>query len=157
MINPAAIPDWPYTPPADRLRGYHAALADAGIAADPELVVELPWNTTMGADGMDRLLSLQRPPTAVFAFSDEVAAGALRSLRRAGIAVPGAMSVIGIDDHPLAELCDLTTVRQPVELQGIRSARLALEMLNAGPVGERHIVVPTHLVIRGTTGAVGGA
>jgi LacI family transcriptional regulator, repressor for deo operon, udp, cdd, tsx, nupC, and nupG len=157
MINPAAIPDWPYKPPADRLRGYRAALDDAGIAVDPGLVVELPWSTTMGADGMDRLLSLDRPPTAVFAFCDEVAAGALRSLRRAGIAVPDAMSVIGVDDHPLAELCDLTTVRQPVELQGIRSARLALEMLKGGPVGERHVVVPTHLVVRSTTGPVGGA
>jgi len=155
MINPAPIPDWPYTPPADRLRGYRAALDDAGIAADPELLVELPWSTTMGADGMDRLLSLPRPPTAVFGFSDEVAIGALRSLRRAGVAVPGAVSVIGVDDHPLAELCDLTTVRQPVELQGIRSARLALELLDGGPVAGRHHVVPTHLVIRATTGPVG--
>src|SRR5688500_13592473 len=76
MINPAAIPDWPYTPPADRLRGYRAALEGAGSAVDPELIVELPWSTTMGAEGMDRLLSLDRPPTAVFAFCDEVAMGA---------------------------------------------------------------------------------
>ena len=88
----------------------------------------------MGAQGMDRLLSAERPPTAVFAFCDEVAMGALRSLRRAGIPVPHAMSVVGIDDHPIADLWDLTTVRQPVELQGVRSARMALALLGGGPV-----------------------
>ncbi len=156
MINPSPIPDWPYTPPGDRLRGYRAALDDAGIAVDPEMIVELPWSTTMGAEGMDRLLSLNRPPTAVFGFCDEVAIGALRSLRRARIPVPDAMSVIGVDDHPLADLSDLTTVRQPVELQGVGSARLAVDLLRGGPVQDRHIVLPTHLVIRGTTGAPGG-
>ena len=152
MISPAPIPDWPYTPPADRARGYRAALADAGIAADPGLLVELPWGTTMGAEGMDRLLSLDRPPTAVFAFCDEVAMGALRSLRRARIAVPDEVSLIGVDDHPLAELCDLTTVRQPVGPQGVAAARLAVGLLGAGPVEERQVTLPTQLVIRGTTG-----
>jgi DNA-binding LacI/PurR family transcriptional regulator len=77
--------------------------------------------------------------------------GALRSLRRAGIAVPQAMSVIGIDDHPLADLWDLTTVRQPVEEQGVRAARMALALLEGGEPADRHLTVPTHLVIRGTT------
>ena len=105
----------------------------------------------MGADGMDRLLSVRRPPTAVFAFSDEVAVGALRTLRRAGIPIPSAVSVIGIDDHPLAELCDLTTVYQPVEEQGVRAARIALSLLGGTPVDAEQVTVPTHLVIRNTT------
>jgi DNA-binding LacI/PurR family transcriptional regulator len=152
MINAAVTPERPYSPPADRLHGYRTALADAGLPVDPDLVVELPWSGTMGAHAMDRLLSLDRPPTAVFGFSDEVAVGALRSLRRAGIPVPRAVSVVGIDDHPIAELCDLTTVRQPAELQGIRSARLALDLLGGDPPDEPHLTVPTHLVIRATTG-----
>jgi LacI family transcriptional regulator, repressor for deo operon, udp, cdd, tsx, nupC, and nupG len=155
MINAVVSPAWPYAPPVDRMLGYRTAVEDAGLAFDPRLVVDLPWSTTMGAEGMDRLLSLERPPTAVFAFSDEVAMGALRSLRRAGIPVPRAMSVIGIDDHPIAELWDLTTVRQPVELQGERSARMALALLGGDQPAERHLTVPTHLVIRGTTGPPG--
>jgi LacI family repressor for deo operon, udp, cdd, tsx, nupC, and nupG len=151
MINVTMRPDWPYAPPVDRLHGYRTALADAGLEFDPHLVVDLPWSTTMGAQGMDRLLSVERPPTAVFAFCDEVAMGALRSLRRAGIAVPQAMSVIGIDDHPHADLWDLTTVRQPVEEQGVRAARMALDLLEGGTPADRHLTVPTHLVIRGTT------
>ncbi|MDG4823261.1 LacI family DNA-binding transcriptional regulator [Asanoa sp. WMMD1127] len=153
MINSAVPPDRPYAPPVDRLRGYRTALDDAGLRYDAGLVVELPWSATMGAEGMDRLLSADRPPTAVFAFSDEVAIGALRSLRRAGIAVPRQLSLVGIDDHPLAELSDLTTVRQPVELQGVHAARMALALLGGGSVADAHVTIPTHLVIRGTTAA----
>jgi DNA-binding LacI/PurR family transcriptional regulator len=154
MINAARTGKWPYSPPVDRLAGYRAALADASLPHDPELLVELPWGAAMGADGMDRLLSAPRPPTAVFAFSDEVAVGALRTLRRAGIQVPSGMSVIGIDDHPIADLCDLTTVHQPVEEQGVRAARIALSLLGGAPVDDEQVTVPTHLVIRSTTGPV---
>ncbi len=148
-------PEWPYAPPVDRLRGYRTALADAGQEFDPQLVVDLPWHTTMGAEGMDRLLSAERPPTAVFAFCDEVAVGALRSLRRAGIPVPQAVSVIGIDDHPMADLWELTTVRQPIEEQGVRAARMALALLAGDAPADRHLKVATHLVIRGTTAPPG--
>jgi LacI family transcriptional regulator, repressor for deo operon, udp, cdd, tsx, nupC, and nupG len=155
MITSSVTPDLPYAPPADRLDGYRAALEDAGMDVDRELVVELPWSAGMGAEGMNRLLSLGRRPTAVFAFCDEVAVGALRSLRRTGIPVPGAMSVIGIDDHPLAELCDLTTVRQPVDGQGTRAARIALDLLRGHPVEAAQVTLPTHLVIRSTTAPPG--
>jgi DNA-binding LacI/PurR family transcriptional regulator len=155
MINSSVTPAWPYTPPTDRMHGYRTALHDAGLRVDPHLVVDLPWSTTMGAQGMDRLLSVEHPPTAVFAFCDEVAMGALRSLRRAAIPVPHAMSVVGIDDHPIAELWDLTTVRQPVEQQGERSARMALALLGGDPVTDQHLTIPTHLVIRGTTAPPG--
>ena len=151
MINSTVTRERPYAPPADRMRGYRSALEDAGLNFDPERVVELPWSTTMGANGMDRLLSAERPPTAVFAFCDEVAMGALRSLRRAGIPVPHEMSVVGIDDHPIADLWDLTTVCQPVEVLGARSARMALALLGGDPVPDQQVTVPTQLIIRGTT------
>ena len=73
--------------------------------------------------------ALREPPTAVFAHSDEVALGAIRTIRRAGLRVPEDISVIGIDDHPLAELTDLTTVRQPVYEQGMLAARMVLGLL----------------------------
>jgi DNA-binding LacI/PurR family transcriptional regulator len=155
MINATVSAEWPYAPPVDRMHGYRTAIEDAGLKFDPHLVVDLPWSTAMGAQGMDRLLSVERPPTAVFAFCDEVAMGALRSLRRAGIPVPQAMSVVGIDDHPIADLWDLTTVRQPVELQGVQSARMALDLMGGGALTDQQLTVPTHLVIRGTTGPAG--
>lgn len=151
MLN--AGNDWTlqYAPPAERRRGFTSAMHDAGLPVDPELMVEVPFGPTGGAEGMDRLLSIDPPPTAVLAFSDEVAIGAMRSLRRAAVPVPAGMSLIGIDDHPMAELTDLTTVHQPVHEQGERAGRLVLDMLTGAPVDATHLTLPTKLVIRGTT------
>jgi DNA-binding LacI/PurR family transcriptional regulator len=153
MLN--ADGDWSlaYSPPIDRARGFTSAMTSAGLEVAPELVVEVPWGANGGADGMDRLLSLDPPPTAVFAFSDEVAIGALRSLRRAAVPVPAGMSLVGIDDHPMAELSDLTTVRQPVLEQGAAAGRLVLDLLRGNEPDTVHVTLPTSLVIRGTTAA----
>ncbi|MCQ4122771.1 LacI family DNA-binding transcriptional regulator [Rhodococcus tibetensis] len=132
-----------------RLAGYRAQLAKAGLAE--EFVVAPPWGTEGGEHGMELLLSGPDVPTAVFCFSDEVAVGALRTLRRAGIPVPQSMSVIGIDDHPVAELADLTTVRQPVKEKGTAAGRAVIELLGGHPPAERAAVLPTHLVVRGST------
>lgn len=143
-------PDQAVAPQA-RSTAYFSALEDAGIEADEELVVTVDWGGAEGAIAMDRLLSLNEPPTAVYAHSDEVALGAMRSLRRAGLSVPGDVSVIGIDDHPLAELVDLTTVHQPVQEQGEIAGRMLLGLLR-GEIVDKAVTVPTHLVIRSTTG-----
>jgi len=139
---------WPARP--GRSLAYTSALHDAGIAADDDLIVTVDWGGTEGADAMGQLLGLREPPTAVFAHSDEVALGAIRTIRRAGLRVPGDISVIGIDDHPLAELTDLSTVRQPVYQQGALAARMVLGLLRGEEV-EQAITVPTQLVIRRST------
>jgi DNA-binding LacI/PurR family transcriptional regulator len=102
---------------------------------------------------MARLLSLPTPPTAVYAHSDEVALGAMRTLRRAGLRVPDDMALIGIDDHPLAELVDLTTVHQPVREQGQRAAEMLVAHLRGDPEADQAIHMPTQLVVRGSTAA----
>jgi DNA-binding LacI/PurR family transcriptional regulator len=156
MINARGPWELAYSAPADRRRGYEGALRDAGLAVDPELVVEVPWGAAGGAHGVNRLLSHERPPTAVFAFSDEIAAGTIRNLQRAGLRVPENMSLIGVDDHPVADLMDLTTVHQPVAAQGAAAGRLVLRMLAGGPLDTPHVVLSTHVVIRATTGPPGG-
>ncbi len=65
------------------------------------------------------------PPTAIFAESDEMAYGAMRALRRLGKRVPEDVAIIGFDDHPTAELMDLSTVRQPVAEQALDVAHPA--------------------------------
>ena len=110
----------------------------------------MDWGGSAGADAMARLLSLRRPPTAVYAHSDEVALGAIRTVRRAGLRVPEDVSVIGIDDHPVADLTDLTTVHQPVRRQGELAARMLLSLLEDQEV-DRAVTVPTHLVPRRST------
>ncbi|WP_265980022.1 LacI family DNA-binding transcriptional regulator [Arthrobacter sp. MI7-26] len=139
-----------YSADESRERGYRSALAAAGIDVDEELVVPVPWGIDGGAQGMDKLLTLSRLPTAVFAFSDEVAYGALQSLRRAGLRVPQDMSIIGIDDHPMAETMDLTTVHQTPFEQGVLAGRLSLGLIN-GESPDQQIVCPASLVVRRST------
>lgn len=137
-----------------RTAAYHAALADGGIAVEPDLITSSDWGGEEGAQSMSRLLSLRKPPTAVFAHSDEVALGAIRTIRRAGLRIPQDISVVGIDDHPLAALTDLTTVRQPAYEQGTLAAGMLLALLRSEEV-DRAVTMPTELVIRGTTAPPG--
>lgn len=142
------IPDWPRE--SIRYNGYRRALSARRIEADDALVVHSGWGGEAAAEAMAQLLSLPEPPTAVFAHSDEVALGAIRTIRRAGLRVPEDVSVIGIDDHPFAALTDLTTIEQPVADIATRAAELLLDLL-AGRHGESQITVPTRLVPRATT------
>lgn len=144
--------------PDGRLSGWRAALREAGIEPDEDLAVAVPWGGEAGAAGMERLLGLRTPPTAVFAHCDETALGALRTLRRTGLRAPEDLSLIGVDDHPLAALADLTTVAQPVREQGRRAGALVRAALDGDltarvPPSE---TLPTRLVLRSTTSPPGG-
>ena len=133
-----------------RIRGFHHQIRQADLA-DPT-VVTVPWGIDGGAHGMEVLLSGPRLPTAVFCHSDEIALGALRTLRKSGIAVPQQISVIGVDDHPSAELSELTTVAQPVREQGRIAARRVLGELDEDTAAAPGATtLPTRLVIRGST------
>ena len=136
---------------AERTRGYQDALEAAGLAADPAYMVVEPYAVEAGALAMRRLLALETPPTAVFAYSDELAIAALRELQVGGVDVPGQVSVIGVDGHPTAQLFGITTVDQDVEQQGVLAARLVLQTLDGG-VGEPVGRVPFRLEARATTG-----
>ena len=143
----------PDQPPmvSGRTAAYHAALHEAGIPIDPQLVQASDWGGENGAASMSKLLGLRNPPTAVYAHSDEVALGAIRTIRRAGLRIPQDISVIGIDDHPLAALTDLTTIRQEVFEQGAQAARILLNLLQGSTDINQAVTVPTHLVVRHST------
>ena len=141
-----------FTPPLHRRIGYRAALAEAGIEADPGLELTGYFTVEGGAQAMARLLTAPDAPTAVFAESDEMAYGALRTLRRAGRRVPQDVAVVGFDDHADAELFDLTTVRQPVVAQGVDVAERVLEVVaGGGSSASEDVVLPVELVVRGST------
>jgi LacI family transcriptional regulator, repressor for deo operon, udp, cdd, tsx, nupC, and nupG len=138
----------------DRRRGFRQAMASAGLDAGDSSVVEAgAYGIEGGAQAMNELLAGPRLPTAVVAEYDELAIGALRSLRRAGIPVPGRISVVGIDDHEMASVLDLTTVAQPVQEQGAAAARLLLDTLGGRLLDPTDTVLPTRLVVRGSTGS----
>ena len=135
-----------------RRRGYEQALQAAGLAVDEHLVAAGPHGLQGGAAAMAQLLSGPIMPTAVFAEYDELAIGALWALRRASVPAR-AMSVVGVDDHEMAAMLDLTTVAQDAREQGAVAARLLLRALDDHPVGatDDDVVLSSSLVLRGTT------
>lgn len=142
-----------FTAPAARLAGFRAALAEAGLAHDPALEVDGEFSVAGGTRAAQELLRRADRPSAVFAASDEMAIGVLRTARELGIRVPEDLSVIGIDDHEMAEIFDLTTVAQPVHEQGRVAAQQVLTALEGKHWVPEQVVLPTRLVVRRTTAA----
>jgi LacI family transcriptional regulator len=150
---------WPETPAErDRLVGYERALAGAGIAADPALVVAAGHRREHGFAAMAALLASGVDVTAVFAVNDMTALGAADCLRERGIRIPDDVSLAGFDDAYLAQEATppLTTVRLPSYEIGVAAAELAIgavEGRRALPAGREF---PTDLVVRASTGAPPG-
>jgi LacI family transcriptional regulator len=86
----------------DRLRGYRQALATADLPYDPALVREGNWQTSAGYEQTHALMSLPRPPTAIFCSNDRMAVGCYEALKERRLAIPGDVSVIGYDDEEVA-------------------------------------------------------
>jgi DNA-binding LacI/PurR family transcriptional regulator len=156
-LGGALVGELDFAAPRDRLEGYRRAMASAGLPVHPAWEIEGDFTVNGGVGGMERLLRLDKSvvPTAVFAASDEMAIGVVAAVRRAGLRVPEDVSVIGIDDHEMAEFFELTTVAQPAREQG----RLAAGMLLAAmdpmfPVDSvpPTQIVATRLIVRRTTG-----
>jgi LacI family transcriptional regulator len=142
-------------PGADRLEGFRRELERLGLESRDEYVVEGDFYDESGYRGTRQLLELETPPTALFAASDLMAAGALRAANELGAAVPGALAVVGFDDIGLASLIQpqLTTVRQNMEALGEAAAEGLGRMIedpDAAPVRQ---LVPTELIVRESSGA----
>ncbi|MCR5880825.1 LacI family DNA-binding transcriptional regulator [Phenylobacterium sp. J367] len=105
---------------AERYEGYRQALEAAGIAVDPSLVVPGAFDAESGEAAAAALLDRPERPTAIFAASDEMALGVMRTAVRLGVAIPRDLSLVGFDDTPASRSVHpaLTTVRQPLEQMG---------------------------------------
>ncbi len=139
----------PPTMPAgiDRLAGFRAALADAGL--EEVAVEDGDFTADGGADAMQRILDSGERPEAIFIASDLMARGALEILHRAGVRVPEDIAIIGFDDSPVATSVTptLTTVRQPSFEQGKRMASALLELLAGGNPPHAQVLA-TELIVR---------
>ncbi|WP_327461936.1 LacI family DNA-binding transcriptional regulator [Sphingomonas sp.] len=131
-----------------RLEGYLDALRECGIALDGSLLQQGEFSFQSGAAAAEELLGLRRPPTAIFASSDDMAAGVLSVAHRRGAKVPDQIAIAGFDDTDLASLVwpGLTTVRQPIRAMAERAA----ELLFAGE--QERVVLPFEIIERGSTG-----
>ncbi|WP_448955822.1 LacI family DNA-binding transcriptional regulator [Labrys neptuniae] len=99
----------------DRLAGYREALAEAGLPYDDRLVVEGNWTPTSGFEATQKLLSLKKPPTAIFCQNDKMAMGCFTAIGEAGLRIPDDVSVVGYDDDELSRHLrpQLTTLELP--------------------------------------------
>lgn len=130
----------------DRVQGFRAALADAGLT--PYAEEEGDYSEASGAEAARRLLDGGRPD-AIFVASDLMARGALSALRAAGVRVPEDIALVGFDDSSVALTTDppLTTMRQPMYAQGEAMAGVLLARL-AGEEPAHTTILPTELVVR---------
>ncbi|WP_433469790.1 LacI family DNA-binding transcriptional regulator [Spirillospora sp. CA-128828] len=129
----------------DRLAGYREALSGGR-----ELVAHGDFSESGGAGAMLRLLDLEPSLDAVFAASDNMALGALRVLERHGRRVPDDIAVVGFEDAGAERRARprLTTVHQPTETMGRRSAELLLSRIRGIPVADAPVICDTRLVVR---------
>jgi len=130
---------------------------EIGLTISPSLVVQLQGDTPTPLPGLEatkRLLSAGKKFSALFAFNDVSAMGAIRALRQAGLRVPQDVSVIGFDDIESAAYQNpaLTTVRQPLRKMGRIAAEMLLRRITrARSDGDGEIMVEPELVVRDTT------
>ncbi|MEU8620534.1 LacI family DNA-binding transcriptional regulator [Streptomyces sp. NPDC048623] len=129
-----------------RYRGYRDAMLAAGLEPYPSETGD--FAESGGAAAMAALLAHHPDLDGVFAASDNMGAGALRTLRNAGRSVPSDVAVIGFDDLPVARMSDppLTTVHQPVEGLGREMARMLVALVNGQE--PTPLILPTRLVTR---------
>ena len=139
--------------PAGRRRGYQRAMRRHRLGGQLRVVAG-DRGEESGARAARELIASDLLPTAVITYNDRSAVGVLDTLLRSGVDVPGAVSVVGYDDSPLSRLAhiDLTTVSQNSQELMRHAVAAVVERLDGGRTEHREVVVPPHLVVRGTTG-----
>jgi DNA-binding LacI/PurR family transcriptional regulator len=146
--NPGAV---------DRRDGYRAAMADHGLTGEVR-VVPGGYTEDEGATAAEKLLA-ESPPTAVIAANDPCAVGILDTVLRAGLTVPGNLSVVGYDDSRFGRLpgIDLTSVRQDIPRMARLAVKAVVDRLDRPARRPRDQALRPNLVVRGTTAPPRGA
>jgi LacI family repressor for deo operon, udp, cdd, tsx, nupC, and nupG len=135
---------------ADREAGYRKALAIHGLDIAKDWVAYGDFTVESGEQSAQRLLDLDRPPTAIFACNDEMAIGAISAAKARSMRVPDDISIVGFDDIPFAASYDppLTTVRQPFFEMGAAAMDMMIQLIAGQVPARRKVLLPTELVIR---------
>jgi LacI family transcriptional regulator len=147
----AHLADYARIPTArSRHQGYLAALAEAGIDADPDLTVQDLHDEAAAERAAMAMFIRPDPPTAVFTSQNLVTIGTVRALRR--LRLQHEVAVVGFDDFPLADLLEpaVTVVSQDPALMGRTAARALFERIDGAEGPPREYWIPTTLVRRGS-------
>jgi LacI family transcriptional regulator len=137
----------------ERFRAYQAAFRDRGLAYDPRYIVESDFSKTDGFRAMGQLLDLTDRPSCVLCINDSVTPGALKQISTRGLRIPKDISVVAIGSSETLDLYQpaLTTIKIPVTQIGQAAAQMLIRLMEGETIPERHIVIPSELVIRDST------
>ena len=138
----------------DRYEGCIEELDRASLRPRENHVIWGGYSHESGYSGLVRIMNTASPPTAVFCANDVIAIGALEASRKMGLSVPGDLSIIGIDDIPVASwsMIGLTTIRLPIAEIGTLAVRRLVDRIGHGRIdGVQHDILPTSFVRRSTT------
>jgi LacI family transcriptional regulator len=133
-----------------RKDGYLTALIDNGISIQPDYSVSGNYDMESGYQGMEKFLSLKKPPTAVFCSNDDMAIGAMNAVFASGLNVPNDISIVGFDDIGFAQFSTpkLTTVKRPVEKISVLGAEKILSLVTGQEEKCEKVFANTELIIR---------
>ncbi|MCC6499374.1 MAG: LacI family DNA-binding transcriptional regulator [Anaerolineales bacterium] len=136
----------------DRMEGYAQSMKAAGLDINPKWIERGEGTFEFGREATSRLLELSdaERPTALIAWNDTQAIGALHAARERGVEVGRDFSIIGFDDAPMSQYLfpPLTTIRQPIREAGRKCVEILVSQVEGKPIKERQIVLPPVLIKR---------
>ncbi len=137
----------------DRLYGFRAALERNDLAFNEQLAIDSENNFPGGYNATKILMGLKQPPSAIFALSDEAAAGALFALNELGIKIPQQVSLVSFGDMGFSHQIwpGITAVKYPVEQIVEQSVEMLIELVEDRPLDVRQMIFPTTIIERGST------
>jgi LacI family transcriptional regulator len=137
----------------ERLDGFRAAYEEAALPIESSRIIEGDFTFDCGRLGVKQALAAGVEFDAIFAHNDLSAVGAMQAVKESGRRVPDDIAVVGFDDVPAAAHADppLTTIRQPLRQMGSAAARMLLSHFGGVPLPHEPNVIPTKLVVRGST------
>jgi LacI family transcriptional regulator len=131
-----------------RLKGYRDALEKAGLPVDEKMIASGDYTTVTGINCARELLSLDNPPTAIFASNDQSAMGVYQVAQEFGLRIPDDLSVIGFDNIMESKYMKLTTVDQFIYEMGFVATQMLIKLINGEELDSQTYKMQTQLVIR---------
>ncbi len=132
----------------ERYKAYCDELDHAGIALEAELEVPGDYSIDCGEACANKLFSLPRPPSAIFAANDQTALGVMKAASSAQINIPQDLSLVGFDNIPETKYCGLTTVDQSLVDMGRQAVELLIKLIEGKTIETHTIKIFPSLVIR---------
>lgn len=131
-----------------RLKGYRDALANHGIEVDENLVMAGDFTQKTACKSARQLLTMDNPPTAIFAVNDQSALGVYQVAEELGLHIPSDLSVVGFDNISEAKHLGLTTVDQFLFDMGYTAVQMLIKLINGETLEFEIHKMPTKLVVR---------